>query len=178
MNGFEYPAAGHMSAEGRVQEGLAVTRAIHDRYHPSRRNPYNEIECGDHYARSMASHGVFVSACGFEHHGPNGHIAFSPRLTPEDFRAPFITAEGWGTFTQKRKGKAQAESLSLKYGQLNLRQMAFSLPAEKRANSVSAKIGGDVIKLDHRMKEDRVLITLAQTVIVTAGQPMEIEILW
>ena len=51
MNGFEYQAAGHMIAEGMVQEGLAVTRAIHDRYHPSRRNPYNEIECGDHYAR-------------------------------------------------------------------------------------------------------------------------------
>ena len=30
-------------------EGLAITRAIHDRYHPSRRNPFNEIECSDHY---------------------------------------------------------------------------------------------------------------------------------
>jgi uncharacterized protein (DUF608 family) len=76
MNGFEYQAAGHMIAEGLVQQGLAVTRAVHDRYHPSRRNPYNEIECGDHYARSMASHGVFVSVCGFEHHGPRALSAF------------------------------------------------------------------------------------------------------
>ena len=70
MNGFEYQAAGHMIWEGMLTEGLAVTRAVHDRYHASRRNPWNEVECGDHYARSMASYGVFLAACGFEYHGP------------------------------------------------------------------------------------------------------------
>ena len=64
--------------EGMVQEGLAMTRAIHDRYHPSRRNPWNEVECGDHYARSMASYGVFLAACGYEYHGPKRHLAFAP----------------------------------------------------------------------------------------------------
>ncbi len=88
MNGFEYQVAGHMIWEGMVQEGLAVTRAIHDRYHASRRNPWNEVECGDHYARSMASYGVFLAACGFEYHGPKGHLGFAPRLAPDDFRAP------------------------------------------------------------------------------------------
>ncbi|MGA2035802.1 MAG: GH116 family glycosyl-hydrolase [Thermoguttaceae bacterium] len=46
MTGFEYQVAGHMIWEGLVEEGLAVTRAIHDRYHASRRNPWNEVECG------------------------------------------------------------------------------------------------------------------------------------
>ena len=78
MNGFEYQAAGHMIAEGLVQEGLAVTRAVHDRYHGARRNPWNEVECGDHYARSMASYGVFIAACGYEHHGPNESSRFRP----------------------------------------------------------------------------------------------------
>jgi hypothetical protein len=59
MNGFEYQVASHMIWEGMLMEGLAITRMIHDRYHPLRRNPYNEVECGDHYARSMASYGVF-----------------------------------------------------------------------------------------------------------------------
>jgi non-lysosomal glucosylceramidase len=59
MNGFEHQAAGHMIQEGLLLEGLAVTRALHDRYHASRRNPWNEVECGDHYARSMASYGVY-----------------------------------------------------------------------------------------------------------------------
>ena len=85
MNGFEYQAAGHMIWEGLTQEGLAVTRALHDRYHASRRNPWNEVECGDHYARSMASYGVYLAACGFEYHGPQR----THRLRAENFAGEF-----------------------------------------------------------------------------------------
>jgi len=101
MNGFEYQAAAHMVWEGLLLEGFAVTRAVHDRYHATRRNPWNEVECGDHYARSLASYGVFLAACGYEHHGPKGHLGFAPRLTPEDCRCAFTTAEGWGTYSQR-----------------------------------------------------------------------------
>ena len=86
MNGFEYQVAGHMIWEGMVTEGLAVARAVHDRYHPSRRNPWNEVECGDHYARSMASYGVFLAACGFEYHGPKGHLGLRPADSPGELQ--------------------------------------------------------------------------------------------
>lgn len=108
MSGFEYQVAAHMLAEGLVQEGLAVTRMIHDRYHAARRNPFNEIECSNHYARAMASYGVFLSACGFEYHGPRGHLAFAPRLSPENFSAPFTAAEGWGILHQSRTSSDSA----------------------------------------------------------------------
>lgn len=104
MNGFEHQVAGHMIREGMTLEGLAIERAIHDRYHPSRRNPWNEIECGDHYARSMASYGVFLGACGFEHHGPKGHIGFAPRIAPENFKCAFTSSHGWGTYRQTIAG--------------------------------------------------------------------------
>ena len=96
MSGFEHQAASHMIAEGLVTEGFAVTRAIHDRYHAKRRNPYNEVECSDHYARAMASYGSFISLCGFTYHGPSGHLGLAPRLSG-DFKAAFTAAEGWGT---------------------------------------------------------------------------------
>jgi hypothetical protein len=86
MNGFEYQVAGHMIWEGMIQEGLAITRATHDRYHATRLNPWNEVECGDHYARLMASYGVFLAAYGYEYHGPKGYLAFAPRLNPNDLR--------------------------------------------------------------------------------------------
>ncbi|MEP6748497.1 MAG: GH116 family glycosyl-hydrolase, partial [Bacteroidota bacterium] len=54
MSGFEHQVAAHMMAEGMTDEALILTRAIHDRYHAAKRNPYNEIECSDHYARAMA----------------------------------------------------------------------------------------------------------------------------
>ena len=100
QSGYEHEVASHMIAEGLVTEGLAVLRAIHDRYAAAKRNPFNEIECGDHYSRAMASYGSFVSACGFEYRGPEGYLSFAPRLTPEKFRAAFTSAQGWGSFAQ------------------------------------------------------------------------------
>lgn len=125
MSGFEWQAAAHMVQEGdaisaadfvRIREflenptdprsltarGLAAGRAIHDRYSPSLRNPYNEIECSDHYARANASYSLFLAACGFHYDGPAGVIGFAPKLAPEDFKAPFTASEGWGTFEQKQ----------------------------------------------------------------------------
>ena len=49
--GIEYQVAGHMAWEGMITEALAICRAVHERYHPAKHNPWNEIECGDHYAR-------------------------------------------------------------------------------------------------------------------------------
>src|SRR6185436_17623945 len=62
MSGFEHQVASHMVWEGLLLEGFAITRAIHERYDPARRNPWNEVECGDHYARAMASYGTFLAA--------------------------------------------------------------------------------------------------------------------
>jgi len=176
MNGFEYQAAGHMLWEGLVQEGLAVTRAVHDRYHASRRNPWNEVECGDHYARSMASYGVFLAACGYEHHGPEGHLGFAPRLTPEDFRAPFTTAEGWGTYSQKRAGGDQKAEVAVKWGRVRLKTLAFRAPDEKQVKAAQAHLDGQERGCTFAQDGDRVLVTLAREVVVAAGQALGVAL--
>ena len=123
MSGFEHQVAAHMMAEGMVDESLVLTRMIHDRHHAARRNPFNEIECSDHYARAMASYGTFINACGFSYHGPKGQIGFTPKVRAADFRAPFTVAKGWGTYSQKRKSTGECRcTLILKYGQLILHE--------------------------------------------------------
>lgn len=156
-----------------MQEGLAVTRAIHDRYHPSRRNPYNEIECGDHYARSMASHGVFVSLCGFECHGPKKHLGFAPKLTPENFRAPFIAAEGWGTFTQRIEDGRLTAVIEVRHGKLPLATLAL---AYERGDKVSVKQGDITLPATVKRTGRRILVTLAVPAAIKAGEKLVLHI--
>ena len=171
MNGFEYQVAGHMIWEGMVMEGLAVTRAVHDRYHASRRNPWNEVECGDHYARSMASYGVYLAACGFEYDGPKAHIGFAPKLTPENFKCAFTSAEGWGSYLQKTESGKQKAEIAVRWGKLKLKTIA--LDSEETVFRVS--LGGNKVKAAFTRLEKHVLITLSQPVEITAGQTLTIS---
>jgi uncharacterized protein (DUF608 family) len=181
MTGFEWQAAAHMIWEGHdqpdlLEKGLAVSRAIHDRYDGRRRNPYNEIECSDHYARSMASFGVFQAVCGFECYGPKGHIGFAPRLKPRDFKAAFTAAEGWGTFAQRRHGTTQHETIAVKWGRLKLRSLAFAIPRNLTVNQVRISMSGKVIPCHYDVTDSRLAIELEIPITLEAGQAMTIAI--
>jgi hypothetical protein len=177
MNGFEYQAAGHMIWEGMVQEGLAITRAIHDRYHASRRNPWNEVECGDHYARSMASYGVYLAACGYEYHGPKGHIGFAPRLTPDNFRAAFTTAEGWGTFSQRREPKAQRATIAIRWGRLKLKTLHLAVAEDFQPAQVKVLLAGQPLRdFEAKLGGPRVEISFGQYLSIEAGQELVVEL--
>lgn len=183
MNGFEYQAAGHMIWEGLVTEGLTVTRAVHDRYHPSRRNPWNEIECGDHYARSMASYGVFLAACGFECHGPRAHLGFAPRVVSAlggsgitTFKSAFTTAQGWGTFSQSSGVQGANCTIRLRWGKLRVRTMALTVPEALRASEVEVRVKGHPVMNGHSQTGNRVLITLKNQSELSANQSIEVRL--
>jgi non-lysosomal glucosylceramidase len=172
MNGFEYQAAGHMIAEGHVQDGFAVTRAIHDRYHPSRRNPYNEVECGDHYARSMASYGVYLSACGFSYHGPQGRIGFSPKLGADKFRAAFIGAEGWGTFEQELKGEQQEAKVIVRHGSVRIKTVTLELSGDKPPTAVRVSHGDQSISASLKISARTASVQLEREAIVSESEEL------
>lgn len=56
--GLEYSAAIGLAVDGDLAASEAVATDVRARYDGERRNPFNEIECGNHYVRSMASFGL------------------------------------------------------------------------------------------------------------------------
>ncbi len=176
MNGFEYQVAGHMLWEGMPLEGMAITRAVHDRYHASRRNPWNEVECGDHYARSMASYGVYLAACGYEYDGPRGHIGFAPKLTPDKFRCAFTAAEGWGTYFQNLQGDAMDAGLIVKWGKLRLKSMSLESPEGRAFSKAAVTLGGKPVAAGLESVGRRATVTFSGDVDLTLGQELRISI--
>lgn len=105
MHGFEYQFAGLLCATGRVDDGIKVVKAIRDKYDGRKRNPWNEIECGSNYARSMASFALLPILSGFEFHLPKKYIGFAPMVNRENFRCVFSLGTGWGIFSVEESGK-------------------------------------------------------------------------
>lgn len=99
MTGFEYAFAGLLVSEGYLDEGIAVVRAIRDRYDGEKRNPWNEIECGNNYARAMASFALLPIFSGFSFDLPKKHIGFTPKVSGV-FRSFWSLGTGWGVFSQ------------------------------------------------------------------------------
>lgn len=97
MTGFEYTAAVGLAYEGQFSEAQDIIANIRARYDGSRRNPFDEAECGRHYARAMASWGAVLAWSGFDYDARNSTIAF--RATVEPFRCLWSSGDAWGMWT-------------------------------------------------------------------------------
>jgi len=133
--GIEYQVATHLIIEGFLDEGLTIVRAVRDRHDGRRRNPWNEVECGNHYARSLASWGLVVALAGADYDAHSGTLTFRPRLDLDgDVRLPFTTGTGWGELRLAAGpvGAAAAASASVEVallgGELDLRAVVVDHP--------------------------------------------------
>lgn len=79
MTGFEYTAAIGMIYEGMEPEGLKVIRNIRARYDGAKRSPFNEAECGHHYARAMASWASVIALSGFQYSAIDKSMTFTSK---------------------------------------------------------------------------------------------------
>ncbi len=97
--GLEYMAASHMIMRGLVDEGLAIVRAARDRHDGSKRNPWNDIECGSYYARSMSAWQLVNAFSGLAADFVAGRLGFDPR--PDgDFRLFWAAGTAFGTLSR------------------------------------------------------------------------------
>lgn len=126
MCGFEYQVAAHMIQEGMIDEGINIVQAIRDRYDGKKRNPWNEMECGSHYARSMASYSLLHAFSGFTCDLSQGELAFSPPSNAPEQRYFWAVEGAWGEIYWRDN----YAKLSLAWGALDLRRLHLDCWAE------------------------------------------------
>ncbi len=118
--GIEYQVATTLIYEGYIDEALTIVKAVRDRHDGIRRNPFNEVECGHHYARSLASYGVYAALCGFDLDMPNKTVSFDPKLNADSFRAFYAAGGSWGIYERTKGEDGQIrERLVPLYGNLD-----------------------------------------------------------
>lgn len=125
MTGFEYAAAIGMLYEGQTEAGLRCIQAVRERHDGHRRNPFDEPECGHHYARTMIAWAGLLACTGFSYSAVDGALAF--RAADAEARYFWSTGSAWGTIEQRpvAKGKTRAR-LRVRHGDLKLRSLTLT----------------------------------------------------
>jgi uncharacterized protein (DUF608 family) len=111
-SGSEYQVAAHCLVEGLYDEAFAVLTGLWSRYDGTRRNPYNEIECGDHYVRALAGWSVLDALTGQSWDAVTGTLTV--RRPPVGGAWPVVTSTGWGLV----HGTATGVELDARWGAL------------------------------------------------------------
>ncbi len=120
MIGFEYQVGAHMVYEGLLREGLTVCKAIRDRHDGRRRNPYDEFECGSHYARSMSNYAYLLALSGFRYSAHDAVLTLDPKLRQGDFACFFAVDSGWGVIRHRIEGSRPVVSVDVREGRLKV----------------------------------------------------------
>lgn len=173
--GIEYQVAAHLIYEGYLKEGLTIVKGVRERYDGLRRNPWDEIECGHHYARAMSSWSLLLALSDFEYSAPDKTIGFGPKVSEENFRCFFSTGSCWGSYKRELASSTQKDIIEVRYGKLELNRIKLKGCRNKKNGKILVRhsVKG---KLDasHLFREDEVIISFSYTVTLDVNESLEI----
>ena len=167
--GLEYSTAALMIFEGMADRGLECISDARRRYDGERRNPWDEPECGHHYARAMASWSGFLAATGFRYIGNRRRLEAVPRLPAEDFRSFWSNGTGWGTFALSDS----RFSIVVAEGRLVIREIA--IPSLRAQGEFRVEVEGKAVSRQHALEGNRLVIGLPEDISLGANQKLVVR---
>jgi uncharacterized protein (DUF608 family) len=170
--GLEYTVAALMVSWGMVEEGTQIVRNTRLRYDGEKRNPWDEAECGHHYARAMSSWSVILASSGFHYDGTNASVIAVPPLPHAAFQCFWSTGTGWGNFSIRRRAGAVIFTLKVLSGTLTCSS------CEIAASGASAEVqsGGRTIANRINTQADRIAVSFNETLKLVSDAEISIEI--
>ncbi len=157
MHGFEYAAASHMILRGMTDDGLKCIKSVRDRYDGHRRNPFNELECGSNYARSMAAWSFVNVWLGLEYDMTKRYVKFNP--IKADTSSIWSLSTGWGGFAQSKNKTV----FSVHGGDFRLKTLELS-----DIGAVTATLDGEEV----RFTQEGYVLRFEAELCIKAGQSL------
>ena len=175
--GIEYLHGSQLMYAGMVREGVECFENVRRRYDGERRNPWDEPECGHHYARAMSSWSGILALSGFRYHGAEKSVIAVPRVRSANFNSLWSTATGWGTFSQTIQNGRTRFSLSPLFGKLPCRsvQLATDAPAPAQAKSL-ATLAKKSLQHEIRRGSKQATFVFSEPVAIAEGELLVLEI--
>ncbi len=143
MTGFEYTAAVGMLYEDMTEQGLECIRLVRSRYDGARRSPFDEAECGHHYARAMASWAAVLAWTGFRYSAVTGTLTLAPRTG----RFFWSSGHGWGEYTLAGEGPARELTLQVRGGHLDVSRVILTGFGQGEVSGSRRRGEGDTLRV-------------------------------
>jgi uncharacterized protein (DUF608 family) len=170
--GLEYMAGAQMIHSGLVREGVQLFDNVRARHDGEKRNPWDEPECGHHYARAMSAWSGLVALSGFLYDGAKGSVSLNPRWGNGSGRYFWSTGSGWGSYSRARGSSGGMQvSIAVLHGELRCQSCEL-----QAAGSAVVVIGGNRMEHTAERKGNRLVLRFPEPVAVKAGDRLTIEI--
>ena len=150
--GIEYLVAAQFIQAGMLREGVGTIEDVRRRFDGERRNPWDEPECGHHYARAMSAWSSVIAFTGFDYHGPEKAITLAPKSKVSAFTSFYSTGFGWGSFSINRSAGGSRIELAVTEGSLPLRSIRLDHKAGPKPQSRSADAATNIQRSAERME--------------------------
>jgi non-lysosomal glucosylceramidase len=174
FTGLEHAAAAMMIYAGMIDEGTECIASIRARYDGEKRNPWDEAECGHHYARAMASWSSVVALSGFEYDGAQHAVIAVPRLPHRAFRSFWASGTGWGEFSYK-PGSRGGTFFTLRVLAGNLRCRSIEITAV--GHKTRLRVGEKEYAHSATRNVTSTRFTADETFLIAEGQELTVEAL-
>jgi len=173
--GIEYQVAATLIYNGWVKEGLEVVKGVRARYSGFNRNPWDEVECGHHYARAMASWAVMLALTGYHYDGVTGHIEFSPVMNAGNFATFWSCGRAWGSYEQVQKKGETVIRLSVSKGSLWVESISLgSISGKPAVGNGRVTLNGAKQAATIEMKDKRLLLRLSEPATIPEGSVLQV----
>jgi uncharacterized protein (DUF608 family) len=163
--GLEYMAGAQLMYAGMVPEGVRVFENARRRHDGERRNPWDEPECGHHYARAMSAWSGVVALSGFLYRGADRSVLLQPRWGSGPGSCFWSTATGWGKYTRSRQNRRSVQfTIDVLHGSLPCRIIEVD-----GTGTVQVTLGGKAVAHESQRSGSRSTIRFAEPVDLRPG---------